>query len=93
MALLSLVIAQGDVEHARFIHLAGLYLDLLILGVNDALVLHALDGDVMQVLSALSMGVVGVPAGGYGSKSLDVVLIRAWIEDEPVAERLEECEI
>lgn len=38
----------------------------------------------MQVGTTLRTGIVGVPAGGDGSEELDIVLIRAGIEDQRV---------
>ena len=39
------------------------------------------------------MGVVSIPTGGHGGKHLDVVLIAAGIEEQPVAEGLEQGKI
>ena len=47
----------------------------------------------MQVLAALGMGVVGVPAGSYGSKGLDILLVALRVEDQIVANGLEERKI
>ena len=93
MAHLTVIVGQSDIEHARLLHFAGFYLKILILGIHNALVPHPLNGDVVQVLSTLGMRIIGVPTGGNSRKRLDVVLAGAGIEDEPVAECLEECEV
>ena len=93
MPHLPLVVSQRDIEHASLSHLAGVDLKIGILSRDDTLVLHALDGDVMQVLPAVGMGVVSVPTGGHGGEGPDVLLLRAGVEDQPVAQRLEESEV
>ena len=89
---LPVVVRQGDVDDVRHVHLRGIDHHLVLLACY-AQVLHPLDGDVVQVLSAHGLGVVGVPAGGHGSEGLDVLSILAGVEDEHVAQRLEQCEI
>ena len=93
MALVTLVVDKGDVENARLLYLAGLYLELLVLSCHDALVLHALNGNVVKILSALSMWVISVPTCGNGSKSLNILLVGTRIEDEPIAKCLEQSEV
>ena len=92
MTHLAFVVREFDVQHTGLLHPAG-FDGLVLLGLYDTLVLHALDGDVMQVLSALGVGVVGIPAGGHGGKDLDIVLVVAGIEEQHVAQRLEQREI
>ena len=92
MAQLTFIIGQRNIEHTSLCHLAGVN-GLALLFFHDALVLHTLNGDIVQVLSAFGMGVVSVPTGGNGSKHLDIVLITAGVEEQPVAEGLEQREI
>ena len=60
---------------------------------QDAHILHALNGNVMQVLSAKGVGVISVPAGGYSGKGLDIFLALARIENQHVTQCLEQGEI
>ena len=92
MAQLSLVVVQRNVDESGSLNLAGID-GAGAVSLADAHVLHALDGDVVQVGTALGVGVVGVPAGGDGGIHLDIVLVGAWIEEQHVAQRLEEREI
>ena len=57
------------------------------------LVLHSLDGDVMKVLTAQRIGVIGVPTGCHGTEHLHVIGVLARVEDECVAQCLEQREI
>ena len=47
----------------------------------------------MQVLTTFGMRIVSIPTGSNGSKGPDVFFLSAGIEDEPLAERLEEGKI
>ena len=51
---------------------------------DDADVLHSLNGDIVEILATLSARIIGIPTGCYGSKYLHVVLVVARVEDERV---------
>ena len=92
MAQLTFVVGQRNVDNTRCLHLAQVD-SARLLGLHDAHGLHALDGDVMQVGTALGIGVIGIPAGSHGGKELDVVLVGTGIENQRVAQRLEQGEV
>ena len=93
-ALLSLVVRQIDIDDVRHVDKTGIDVRQLSL-LQDSNVLHALNGNVMQVLAALGIGIVGVPRRGDGSKHLHILFVGTRIEDERLhlsqAERLEQC--
>ena len=80
----TLVVCQREVDASIYAHLAGINLSLCHLVFHDANVLHALDGDIVEVLATLSVRIVSIPTGSYGSKHLDVILVVAWIEQQGV---------
>ena len=81
-ANLSLVVLQGNFNASVYAHLACLNLLLCTLPVNDTDILHALDGDVVQVLATLCSWIVSIPACSYGSEYFHVILVVARVEDE-----------
>ena len=83
-ANLTLAVLHGEVDAAVYAHLAGVNLLLCTLVLYDADILHALDGDVVQVLATLGARIVGIPAGSHGSKHSYIVLVVAGIEDERI---------
>ena len=58
-----------------------------------ARMLHSLDGNVLEVLGAIGLGVEEVEVGGYGSKATYVVACGEGIEDEAASQTLEESEV
>ena len=93
MTHVTFVIEQSDIQYTSLLNLAGLDLNVGILSLYDTLVLHAFDGNVVQVLSALSVWVISVPAGSNGCKSLDIFLVGTRIENQVVADSLEQSEV
>ena len=89
MTLVSLVVSQCNVENARLHNLTCLDLVLLVLGSNDTLVLHTLNGNIMKVLPTFCMGVISVPTCSNSSESLNILLVSARVEDKPIAKCLE----
>ena len=81
-AYLSLVVLKCKFDASVYAHLAGLNLLLCHLVLDDADVLHSLDGDIVEVLATLSARIVGIPTGCYGSKYLHVVFVVARVEDK-----------
>ena len=73
-ALIALIVSQGEVDYARSVHLVGSNDALSLLALDDAYVLHALDGDVMEILATLLVRIECVPACSHGSKNLDILL-------------------
>ena len=96
-ALLTLVVSQGEVDYARSVHLVGRHDALCLLALDDAYVLHALDGDVMEVLATLLVRIECVPTCSHGSKNLDILLRRTGIEYQhrlsACIQSLEQCEV
>ena len=79
--LLSVVVGQCDGDHAEFLHLGGLCRHGPLVVFHDALVLHALERDVVQVMCALRVRVECVPRGGDCAEDFVVCGIHAWVED------------
>ena len=74
-------------------HLAGIHIGIGQLVAHDADILHALDGDVVQILASQGIGMIGVPTGGHCGKHLDVVFAHLGIEEQCVANGLEEGKV
>ena len=83
-AYLSLVVLKCKFDASVYAHLAGINLLLCHLVLDDADVLHSLDGDIVEVLATLGARIIGIPTGCYGSKYLHVVLVVARVEDERI---------
>ena len=88
-----LVVKQRYVDEVGLAHLACVYGLCGALVAHDAHVAHTLYGNVVQVLAAQRLRVVSVPARCHCGKGLYVLLAFARVEDEAVAERLEQGEI
>ena len=94
---IALAVRQSNLQHARGLYFAGVDLSLSLLGLYDTHILHALQGDVVEVGSTLRLRIVGIPACCHGSEDLHVFLLATWIEDKHClitdVDCLEECEI
>ena len=80
----AIVVRQHDVDDVGLGHLAGVHFQTLLAGFHDALGLHPLDGDVVQVLATQRFGVELVPTGGYGREGTHVVGVGTGIEHHEV---------
>ncbi len=80
----TLVVLQGEIDATVDANLAGVNLLLGSLILHDANVLHALDGDVVQVLATLGIRIISVPTRSYGCKDFDIFLVVARIEYQRV---------
>ena len=88
---------QGDVYQSCDAHLARVDTVGQRLIAYDTHILHSLQGDIVQIYTALSLRPVRIPTGSDGGIGLDVVSIGTGIEDEALdvaqGESLEEGEV
>ena len=69
-----LVVEQRDVDEVGDGDLRSVYFKILLLCLHDALILHAFQGDVVQVQPPFRSGIVSVPACCHGCVGLNVFL-------------------
>ena len=91
-AHLTMVVGQCNIDKSRGRYLAGID-GIGTVCLVDAHILHALDGNVVQVGSALSSWMVGIPTGSYRCKHFDVIFVAARVKQQHVAQGLEQCKI
>ena len=84
MAQAAFVVAQGQVDNACSLYLAGVD-GCCAFSFGNADIAHTLQGNVVQVGATLCIGVVGVPTGGHSGKGLDVFLVVTRVEEQHVA--------
>ena len=76
----TLAVGQRDVDDARCRHLVGRD-TLRLLCLHDALIAHAGNGDVVEVLTTLRLRIISVPACSHGRIDLHVSLTAVRVED------------
>ena len=79
----TLVVEECDVDDVCNIEHAGIECGISA-RLDNTHIFHTLDGDVMEVLTTNSTWMECVPAGGYGSEGLHIVLVSMRIEDEGI---------
>ena len=83
-ACVAVIVVEGYVDDVYLANLVGIDDETIVPVVDDALVAHAFDSNVVQVLSSQRLGIVGIPVGCYGSENLNVLRKLLRIEEHEI---------